>query len=250
MSEDKVLAQVNGEVITEEDIEMVIKNANPQQAQQLHTEQGRQRLLDQLINQKLFYLDALEQGLEDNQEFKESLERVQNNLLSQFAIKNLLENVAVDDSEIEEFYNQNKDRFKKPESVQASHILVKEEEKAEEILNELKEGLAFAEAAKKYSTCPSKDRGGDLGDFTRGKMVPEFEQAAFAMEEGEVSSEPVKTQFGYHIIKVTAKNEAASSSLEEVRAQIEQQLVSMKQNQLYQGKTEELKEKYTVTIGE
>jgi len=250
MSEDKVLAQVNGEVITEEDIEMVIQNANPQQAQQLHTEQGRQRLLDQLINQKLFYLDALEQGLADNEEFKESLERVQNNLLSQFAIKNLLENVAVDENEVEDFYNENKDRFKKPESIQASHILVKEEEKAEEILEELEEGLAFAEAAKKYSTCPSKAKGGDLGDFTRGKMVPEFEQAAFAMEEGEVSSEPVKTQFGYHIIKVTAKNEPASSSLEEVRAQIEQQLVSMKQNQLYQGKTEELKEKYTVTIGE
>nr|WP_218059056.1 peptidylprolyl isomerase [Orenia metallireducens] len=229
---------------------MVIKNANPQQAQQLHTEQGRQRLLNELINQKLFYLDALEQGLEESKEFKESLQRVRNNLLSQFAIKNLLEKVAVDDNEIEEFYNQNKDRFKKPESVQASHILVKEEKKAEEILNQLKEGLAFAEAVKKYSTCPSKARGGDLGDFTRGKMVPEFEQAAFAMEEGEVSNEPVKTQFGYHIIKVTAKNEAASSPLEEVKAQVEQQLVSMKQNKLYQDKTEELKEKYTVTINE
>jgi peptidyl-prolyl cis-trans isomerase C len=250
MSEDKILAQVNGEVITQEDINMVIKNANPQQAQQLHTEQGRQRLLNELINQKLFYLDALEQGLEESKEFKESLQRVRNNLLSQYAIKNLLENIGVEDSEVEEFYNQNKDRFKKPESVQASHILVKEEEKAEEILDQLKEGLAFAEAAKKYSTCPSKARGGDLGEFTRGKMVPEFEQAAFAMEEGEVSNEPVKTQFGYHIIKVTAKNEAASSPLEEVKAQVEQQLVSMKQNKLYQDKTEELKEKYTVTINE
>jgi parvulin-like peptidyl-prolyl isomerase len=86
--------------------------------------------------------------------------------------------------------------------VRASHILVEKQSQALRILEELKQGVSFAELARKYSQCPSAKRGGDLGFFGRGQMVKEFEQAAFALKEGEVS-QPVKTQFGYHIIKRT-----------------------------------------------
>lgn len=86
--------------------------------------------------------------------------------------------------------------------VKASHILVKKRSEAEKILEELKKGASFAELAKNHSECPSKKRGGDLGWFGRGKMVPEFEKAAFSLKKGELS-DIVKTQFGYHIIKVT-----------------------------------------------
>lgn len=86
--------------------------------------------------------------------------------------------------------------------MRASHILVKSEGLAQDILNQIKSGKDFAELAKKHSECPSGKRGGDLGFFTRGRMVKEFEDAAFGMESGQVSN-PVKTQFGYHIIKVT-----------------------------------------------
>ena len=86
--------------------------------------------------------------------------------------------------------------------VKASHILVEKRSEAERILEELKKGTDFSELAKKYSGCPSKKRGGDLGWFGRGRMVPEFEKAAFSLKKGELS-DIVKTQFGYHIIKVT-----------------------------------------------
>jgi len=87
-----------------------------------------------------------------------------------------------------------------PSKIRVSHILVEKQSQALRILDELKQGASFTELARKYSQCPSAKRGGDLGFFGRGKMVREFEQAAFALKEGEVS-QPVKTQFGYHIIK-------------------------------------------------
>jgi len=89
-----------------------------------------------------------------------------------------------------------------PKEVRASHILVKTEAEANEILFDLKRGASFEDMAMKKSLCPSKSKGGDLGFFTRGRMVKEFEDAAFSLQKGELSK-PVKTQFGYHIIKVT-----------------------------------------------
>ncbi|MBI5223275.1 peptidylprolyl isomerase [Candidatus Micrarchaeota archaeon] len=88
--------------------------------------------------------------------------------------------------------------------VKASHILVKDEATARRVKSELDAGGDFANLAKKYSTCPSKEKGGDLGFFGKGRMVAEFEKAAFSLEVGKVSA-PVKTKFGYHLIKVTAK---------------------------------------------
>ena len=101
----------------------------------------------------------------------------------------------------------------------------------------------FENAAKEYSTCPSKERGGDLGEFGRGQMVKEFEDAAFAAEIGQIVG-PVKTQFGAHLIKVEKKQDSSKAAFDEVRAQIYQQLMAEKQNDAYTAKVEELKGKY------
>ncbi|MEM4735097.1 MAG: peptidylprolyl isomerase [Candidatus Thorarchaeota archaeon] len=87
--------------------------------------------------------------------------------------------------------------------VRASHILVEKHSQALEIVRKIKEGADFGEMARQFSSCPSKKRGGDLGWFERGRMVPEFERAAFSLNVGQMTEEPVKTQFGYHIIKRT-----------------------------------------------
>ena len=155
--------------------------------------------------------------------------------------------MSITEEEIVKYYNEHKEHFQTPESVRASHILVKEEDEANDIINEINEGLSFEEAAKKYSMCPSKEAGGDLGEFTRGKMVPEFEEAAFSIEEGKLS-EPVKTQFGYHIIKVQSKKEAGISTLEEAKDQIIHQVTALKQQEKYLNKTEDLRDKYEVKI--
>ncbi len=110
---------------------------------------------------------------------------------------------------------------------------------------EITDGLAFEEAAQKYSTCPSKDKGGDLGYFSQGQMVPEFEKAAFAGEPGKIIG-PIETQFGHHLILVEDKKQASQHPFGQVQAQIHQQLVTARQQAAYQAKVEELSAAYGV----
>lgn len=249
MENSKVLATINGKPITEEYVNYILQSMGPQKAMQFNSEYGRKRLLNDLINEELFYLGAKESGYENEEEFQKELAQMKANLLKQYALKKLLDEVKVYDEEVESYYNDHKNEFKTPESVRASHILVDTEEKANEILDEIKAGLSFEEAAEKYSKCPSKARGGDLGYFTRGKMVPEFEKASFEMKKDEIS-EPVKTQFGYHIIKLIDKQEEGVSKLEEVKDRLKEQLLMNKQRQVYLNKVNELKNKYEVIINE
>ena len=128
--------------------------------------------------------------------------------------------------------------------MQAKHILVEDEDKCTDILNSIVSGeISFEEAAKQHSTCPSGQQGGDLGEFGHGQMVKEFDEAAFAAEPGKVVG-PVKTQFGYHLIKVEDKKEAGESNLEEVKDQIRAELSQKKQEEAYRAKVDELKKKY------
>lgn len=247
MSENKVLAVVEGKEITQQDVYDFLNELGPQVAMQFQSPEGIARLVDELVNQELFYLDAIENGFDEEEAFKSQLEKVKINVLKQYAITKVLSDVSITEEEIVKYYNEHKEHFQTPESVRASHILVKEEDEANDIINEINEGLSFEEAAKKYSMCPSKEAGGDLGEFTRGKMVPEFEEAAFSIEEGKLS-EPVKTQFGYHIIKVQSKKEAGISTLEEAKDQIIHQVTALKQQEKYLNKTEDLRDKYEVKI--
>lgn len=245
--ENKVLARVNGNEITESDKNNLLRSLGPQRAAQFQGDQGAKLLLKELINQELFYFDAVDSKLEETEEFKAEMENARTNILKQLNIHNTLKNVKVSDEDLKEFFEANKAKYDKAPSVGAKHILVKEEEKINEIAEELKGDLTFEDAAKKYSICPSKEKGGDLGTFEKGKMVPEFEEAAFNLEVGKVS-EPVKTQFGYHLILTTEKNEGEESSFEEVKDRITQELTIKKQNEAYLAKVDKLKENYEVEI--
>lgn len=244
---NKVLAKVNGKEITQADLETLLGGLQPQVAAQFYSPEGQQKLLEELINQELLYTDALERKLDEKSEFVEEMARVKESVLKQYALKEILDGVSVSDEEIENFYNEKKDMYKKPEMVRASHILVDNEEKAKELLAQIKEGASFETLAQENSLCPSKEVAGDLGEFARGSMVPEFEDAAFAMDVNEISA-PIKTQFGYHLIKVTDKKEAGQSSLEEVKETIRQQLLAMKQQEAYMGKLKSLREKANVEL--
>lgn len=245
MNENKVLAVVEGKEITQDVVMKFLNDLGPQMAMQFQSPEGMKRVVDELVSQEIIYLDAIEKEMEKEEEFIKELDRLKEGLLKQYAVNKLLMDTSVTDEEVEAYYNENKEIFKKPESVVASHILIDSEEKANEIVKEINEGLSFEDAAVKHSSCPSKEQGGNLGEFGRGQMVPEFDAAVFDMEIGPIS-EPVKSQFGYHIIKVTAKNEESLSSFEEVQQQLFQQLLGMKQQEIYVEKTNELKEKYEV----
>jgi len=235
-----ILAKVNGIAITDAEIDAELKAMGPQ-GQQYNNPQGREVLLEQLINKKLFLADAQKNLYEYDPVFKAELQKIKEDLLANFAITKAVENVKVTDEEAKEFYDNNKDSLLSGETVVASHILVDSEEKAKEILEDIKaEKVSFADAAKEHSSCPSSQQGGSLGEFGKGQMVPEFDQAVFAMEVGEVKG-PVKTQFGYHLIKLDAKNEAKEIAFEEVSEQIKAKLLNDKQRTAYTSKINQLK---------
>lgn len=246
--ENKIIAKVNDIEISQEDIQSFLHSLGQQTAMQIQSQpDGMERVVYELVNQNLMYLDAVDQKLEEDEDFKNDLERAKKNLLIQYSVNKFLKQIEVTDQEAKEYFESNSEEFKKAESMLASHILVKEEKQADEILEKINNGLSFEEAASEYSECPSKDRGGELGEFTRGSMVPEFEEVAFASEVGLVGK-PVKTEFGYHIIKVLEKSQAQAPKLEEIEEQVKQRVLQTKQQEAYMNKTNDLKEKYTVEV--
>lgn len=247
MNENTILATVGTRKITQRDVNELLRSFDPQTARQFSTEEGKRKLVTELANQELFYLDAIDKGYDREEGFQAEVEKIKGNILKKYALERLLRDLEVSDNELEAFYFSNKDQFTEPESMRASHILVDEAEKAEEILNEINNGLSFEEAAEKYSNCPSKEMGGDLGYFSRGRMVPEFENAAFKTQPGQITG-PVKTQFGYHIIKVTERKKPEVKHLSEVKEQIYRMLLSRKQENLFYATVSKLKEKYEVKI--
>lgn len=247
MEKNKVLATVDGREITQADLDTLFSSLPPQTSGQFASEEGKQRLLQELVNQELFYLNAVDSGIDKEEEFQKQFEKTKTNLLKQYAVGKLIASIAVGEEDVKEFYNMNKASFDEPKSVKASHILIDDELAAHKVLKELNDGLSFEDAASKYSNCPSKAQGGDLGFFTKGRMVPEFENVAFALEINKISH-PVKTQFGFHIIKVTEKKEGTSKSLDEVRDMIRQHLTGNRQQDIYYAKVDELAKKYEVKI--
>jgi len=244
--DNKVLAVVNGREITQIDVQRTLQGLG-QAAMNYAGPEGETKLLDELINQELFYSEALATELEKNEEFISEMEEVRMNMLKQFYVRQLLAGIEVPETEVEAYFNENKSEFSKPAQAKASHILVDTEEQIKEIQTEIEGGMSFEEAAQKYSKCPSNAKGGDLGFFGQGQMVPEFETAVFGMEVGETSA-PVQTQFGFHLIKKTEVEEAGEASFGEVRQDIVQQLTVKKQNETYYGKADALKEKYAVEV--
>ena len=245
---NKILATVGGMPITEEDVNEFLAGLGPR-GQAYNNHEGRKAILEQLISNKLLLVDARRNLYEADPAFKAELAKLRDNLLISFAADKAFANVTVSDKEVEEYYNANTHRFTTEESVNASHILVDTEEEALAILAKIKGGeMSFEEAAMAHSSCPSKANGGNLGDFGKGQMVPEFDSAVFAMEVGEITETPVQTQFGYHLIKLVAKNAPDVMPLAEIAPEIKEALLGEKRRAAYESKINQLKILYPVDI--
>lgn len=187
---------------------------------------------------------------------KEVKEKIRKNLILENYVNGIAKEIKVTDAEKKDFYDKNKDIFKDPEMVKASHILIKVDDKQNDkdakakidsVYKELKSGKSFEELAKKYSQDGSAANGGDLGFFPRGVMVKEFENVAFSTPQGKYS-EPFKTQFGYHIVKVTEKRPAKTYSFDEVSNHIESKIKMDKLKSVLDKKVEEGKKTVKVEI--
>lgn len=243
--EEKILAVAAGHEITEGELNCLISNYPPEQQIYMSSPQARQEALEQLIAFHLFHRMAVEEKITESQEYADMVEKIKVELASHMAATSVVEGIQVSEEEERDYYEANLSQFEEGAQVRARHILVDSKEQAEQVAAEITDGLAFEEAAQKYSTCPSKDKGGDLGYFSQGQMVPEFEKAAFAGEPGKIIG-PIETQFGHHLILVEDKKQASQHPFGQVQAQIHQQLVTARQQAAYQAKVEELSAAYGV----
>ena len=245
---DKILATVGTLQITERDVNEFLAGLG-QRGQMYNNPEGRRAILQQLIGNKLLLLDAKRNLFEAEPGFKEQLARLKDNLLTSYAGEKAISGVTVNETETKEYYEAHKAEFVTGETVNASHILVESEEKAKAIFEEISSGKkSFEAAAEEYSSCPSKENGGNLGDFGRGQMVPEFDTAVFAMEIGEITDVPVKTQFGYHLIKLNSKTESKETPYEEIKEELKGALLNEKRRKAYESKINQLKIMYPVDM--
>ena len=238
---ENILAKVGPLTVTEEEVNSFLAGLG-QRGMSYNNPEGRKVILEQLVGNKLLLLEAKKNLFETEPEFKAELARVKEELLIGYAANKAVASVSVSDKDAEEYYEANKEQFVQDETVNASHILVDSEEKAMELLAKIKSGeMTFEKCAEEYSSCPSGKNGGNLGDFSRGQMVPEFDTAVFSMAVGEVTDTPVKTQFGYHLIKLNSKSDAAPTPFDAVKDQLKNMLVSEKRRSAYESKINQLK---------
>jgi parvulin-like peptidyl-prolyl isomerase len=221
-----VIATVNGHDITTKDAQEFVAATAPKMRYEQLPPKQQEMVKQRLIEKELFKEQAIKDKIEDTPEYKEALAKVKGELAVNIWMKKQLEKTVVSDSEAKEFYEKNIDKFKKPSTIHARHILLKDEKTAQKIIDELKSlkgdklKAKFIELAKSKSIGPTAKKGGDLGTFTKKAMVPEFSKAAWDLKVGEITKKPVKTQFGYHVIYVEAKNDSETVPYETAKARI------------------------------
>jgi len=246
-AKSKPLATVNGKVITVGDFEKRVSKM-PAYYKTLAGERKKD-FLDDMINEQLIYKEALRRGINREPEVKELLDEAKRKILIARLMETEVKKSAVNEDKIKEFYAIHKDDFVTPLKLRASHIMVDTEAEANEVLQKLKDGGDFAQLAKQYSKDPSKARGGDLGYFIKGQLMPEIEEVCFKLQVGQMS-DIIKTKFGYHIIKLTDRIEPRTVELSEVRDAIEKELKDKAQQKTLDDLVKNLRSKAHIKINE
>ena len=251
----QTLVTVNGTKITQSDVDTALMKATqgrffnevpPEKQAGFKIE-----VLNQLVARELVYGDAKKTGVLKSKEFKTEYNKIVEQIKKDIAVQvwkvKQLEKIKVTDRDVKKYFNDNKGEFREKESVRARHILVKTKEEADKLLKQLNlKGKAlkekFIELAKEKSVGPTGPKGGDLGYFGKGQMVPEFNDKVFSMKVGTVSS-PVKTQFGHHIIYLEDKKEAKNLALSDVKEYIRGRLKVEKLNETMPSIMKKLQDK-------
>jgi peptidyl-prolyl cis-trans isomerase C len=213
-----VLAKVNGSEIRQSDLNLAEEELGPSLAQ-MDPATKKDNVLSFLIDMKIVSKAAEDKKIENNEDFKKRLTFTRNRLLMDSLLASEGK-AATTDEAMKKVYEDASKQITGEQEVHARHILVETEDEAKAVEDELKKGADFAELAKKKSKDPGASDGGDLGFFTKDQMVPEFSAVAFALEPGKVS-DPVKSQFGWHVIKVEEKRNRKAPDFDQVKSQIE-----------------------------
>ncbi|MBR0793691.1 peptidylprolyl isomerase [Bradyrhizobium manausense] len=218
-ADDPVLAKVNGAEIKKSDVTMAEEELGPSLAQ-MDPATKDENVLSFLIDMKIVSKAAEDKKVADSEEFKKRMAFARNRLLMDSLLAQEGK-AATNDDAMKKVYEEASKQITGEQEVRARHILVETEDEAKAVKAELDKGADFAELAKKKSKDPGSADGGDLGFFTKEQMVPEFSAVAFSLEPGKIS-DPVKSQFGWHIIKVEEKRNRKAPEFDQVKPQIEQ----------------------------
>lgn len=239
-SQDPVLAKIGDKRITMSDLNRIISYYDPEKQKLLEQQpQFKATILQRIVQGMVLSRIAKDKGFDKRPDIKEELELMSNDLIaSEYLKKEVVGKIEVTEKDMSMYYKAHPEEFKTPEMVRARHILIKinkessEEEKkkarekAEGILKRIRSGEDFAKLASEFSDDPgSKTRGGDLGFFPKGRMVPDFEKVAFSMKPGEVS-DIVETPYGFHIIKVEERKEAELQPYEKVKDKVREKIIA------------------------
>ena len=217
--QDPVVARVNGNEIHRSEI-LAARQMLPAQVQQIPFEQVYPQLLETLVTNMLAAQAGRKQKLADDPEVKKRLQWAQDQIIEEVYLRRYIA-ASITDDKIKTRYDQFVKEQKPQDQVNAKHILVKTEEEAKAVIVDLKNGGDFAAIAKDKSNDPgTKATGGDLGWFTKDEMVPEFADAAFKLKKGEFTQTPVKTQFGWHVIKLEDRRTAKPPTFEQMKPQL------------------------------
>ena len=231
---DGILARVQGVEIRQADLDAAEEDIGGQATAQMNPEQKREYLLSFVIDLTLAAKAAEQRNIQGGPDFARKLAYYRNKLLVE-TLLNSETAARVNEAEMRKIYDEQRARVTPEDEVRARHILVESEDEAKAIIAQLRGGADFATIAKEKSKDPGgAANGGDLGFFSKAQMVPEFAEAAFGMQAGQLSEAPVKTQFGWHIIKVEERRQRPIPSFEQVRGQIEDFLTRRVQADLVQ----------------
>jgi peptidyl-prolyl cis-trans isomerase C len=223
-AEEKVLATINGKPITEADVALADSEIGADMGASTPEDQKKMSLIEFLIDNQLFAEAAEGEKLGEGADFEKRVNYLKRRALRELYFDKVIKG-SVSDTDARKIYDDQVKLIKPEEEVSARHILVDSEDRAKELKEKLKGGADFAQLAKENSKDPgSKENGGDLGYFGHGQMVPEFEEAAFKLGKGEVS-DPIKTQFGWHLLKVEDKRTRQPPPFETVKDRIVQNML-------------------------
>ena len=232
-SKKDTLAKVGRTQITLTDLNKRIDGFPENLRETFNKKEYKVRILDQMIDEVVLLNKAKKIGLTRSKDYKQQIKDAKKQILISMLINQEVDKkININDEDISTYYKENQSQFEEKEQRRAKHILVKTKKEALSIHKKIRAGKNFDKLAKRYSIDPTKDNGGDLGWFTKGQLVPEFEKAVFALKRKGQVSKVVKTQYGHHIIKLTDTKVRDAISLDSIKEQIQQSLFTNKKQEL------------------
>lgn len=244
-ADSPVLASYSGGKITEKDFTEAITRL-PESIRAAAAKQPAE-FLDSLVSEKLLLMEAETKGIQHDQEVQDLIRQSRDRILVTKLLDDQIgKQTVIEDRAVRAYYDTHSDEFKTPYRLRASHILVRTRDEAQKLLDQIRQGESFEELAKMHSLDPTGAKGGDIGYFQKGQLIPEVEEATFALKQGEISP-VVQSSFGFHIIKLTGEAKSQVKSFEQVADSIRDKLTIEKRTELLDALISRLKKQARLT---